>query len=179
MKRPFITKKNKLKYLIGSVHLTALVSGTLPPNQTECLVWNRFINLSGGKNNNMAIDEYVEFVNRDTKNTCSGYQTKKSIIAHSREFPHLIESKKHVDQMCDVHKRKGFHKKPSYVKDVKKVASELIKIDTFNETSVRTLVCREIVSNRNPFESCYTNFPTSIHRHKPILPFRRLRNKKV
>ena len=88
-----------------------------------------------------------------------------SIIAHSREFPHLIESKKHVDQMCDV-------------QDVKKVASELIKIDTFNETSVRTLVCREIVSSRNPFESCYTNFPTLIHRHKPILPFRRLRNKK-
>ena len=72
---PIYNKTNKLKYLIGSVHLTALVSGTLPPNQTERLVWNRFINLSGGKNNNMAIDEYVELVNRDTKNTCSGYQT--------------------------------------------------------------------------------------------------------
>ena len=60
-----------------------------------------------------------------------------SIIAHSREFPHLIESKKHVDQMCVVHKRKGFHKKPSYGQDVKK---------HINETSVRTLVCREIVS---------------------------------
>jgi hypothetical protein len=102
-------------------------------------VWNRFINLGGGKNNNMAIDEYVELVNRDTKNTCSGYQTKESIIAHSREFPHLIESTKHVDEICDVHKRKGFHKKPSYVQDVKKVASELIKIDAFNETSGRTL----------------------------------------
>ena len=176
---PIYNKTNKLKYLIGSVHLTALVSGTLPPNQTERLVWNRFINLGGGKNNNMAIDEYVELVNRDTKNTCSGYQTKESIIAHSREFPHLIESTRHVDEICDVHKRKGFHKKPSYVQDVKKVASELIKIDAFNETSGRTLVCREIVSSRNPFESCYTNVPTLIHRHKPILPFRRLRNKKV
>jgi hypothetical protein len=65
----------------------------------------------------------------------------------------------------------GFHKKPSYVQDVKKVASQPIKIDAFNETSGRTLVCREIVSSRNPFESCYTNVPTLIHRHKPILPF--------
>ncbi|XP_056013603.1 uncharacterized protein LOC125669312 isoform X1 [Ostrea edulis] len=176
---PIYNKTNKLKYLIGSVHLTALVSGTLPNNQSERLIWNRFINISGGKMNNMAIDEYVELVNRETKNTCSGYQTKESIVSHSREFPHLIDATKHVDAICDVHKRKGFHKKPSYVGDVKKVASELIRMNAFDKTIGRTLGCREIVSERNPFDSCYSNFTTMIHRHKPVLPFRRLRNERV
>ena len=74
---PLYNKTQKTKYLIGSIHLTSLVSGTLPSQQTERLIANRFINLSGGKNSNMALDEYVELVNRDTKNFCSGYQTKE------------------------------------------------------------------------------------------------------
>ena len=57
---PIYNKTNKTRYLIGSIHLTSLVSGTLPKEQTELLVWNMFINVSAGKNNNMAIDEYVE-----------------------------------------------------------------------------------------------------------------------
>lgn len=75
-----------MKYLTGSVHLTALVCGSLPMEQTERLVWNRSINISGGKNRNMALDEFVELVNRDTKATCSGFQTKDSILTHSREY---------------------------------------------------------------------------------------------
>ena len=173
---PIYNKTNKLKYLIGSVHLTALVSGTLPNILSERLIWNRFVNLSGGKNNNMAIDEYIELVNRDTKNTCSGFQTKESIISHSREFPILIDATKHVDAICDVHRRKGFHKKPSYVADVKKVATELLQINAFDKTIGRTVGCRSIVYGRNPFDSCYSNFNTMVHRHKPLLPFRRLRN---
>lgn len=85
-KTPIYSKTNKMKYLTGSVHLTALVCGSLPMEQTERLVWNRSINISGGKNRNMALDEFVELVNRDTKATCSGFQTKDSILTHSREY---------------------------------------------------------------------------------------------
>lgn len=88
---PIYNKTNKTKYLIGSIHLTALVSGTLQADKQEQLIANRFVNLSGGANNNMALDEYVELLNRDTKQACSGHQTKTSILKHSKEYPHLID----------------------------------------------------------------------------------------
>lgn len=102
-------KTGKTKYLIGSIHLTSLTSGTLSKDQTERLIQNRFINVSGGKNRNMALDEYVEFMNREIKSASTGHQTKESLIKHSKDFPFLVESVQHFDDMCDVRGRKGFH----------------------------------------------------------------------
>lgn len=177
---PIYHKTNKTKYLIGSVHLTALVSGTLPAHQTERLIANRFINISGGQNNNISLDEYVEILNRDTKNTTSGFQSKESIIQHSKEFPHLINLVKHVDGIFNVQARKGFHKLPSYKDDVQKVVADLICIDGLNEHQGRKLYCRKLVQkSSNPFSDCYKGLSEMITRHRPELPFRRLRNKHI
>ncbi|XP_069109713.1 uncharacterized protein [Argopecten irradians] len=176
---PIYNKVNKTKYLIGSIHLTGLVSGTLPPQQAERLIANRCVNISGGKNNNMALDEYVEMINRDTKNACTGSQTKESIIAHSKEFPHLVDAVKHYDMICDVRKRKGFHKLPSYKIDVQKVANDLFDTNAFEEQPGRQLKCKSLVGDRNPYHGSYKNLSTMIYRHKPSLPFRRLKNKNV
>ncbi|XP_048251373.1 uncharacterized protein LOC125379194 [Haliotis rufescens] len=43
----------------------------LPKEQTERLVANRFINLQGGRNNNIAPDEFIDMLNRDSKIACS------------------------------------------------------------------------------------------------------------
>lgn len=61
-------KKNKVKYPIGCKHLTALTSctGILPEDLRQRLVANKFVNLQGGQNNNIALDEYLEMVNRDS-----------------------------------------------------------------------------------------------------------------
>ncbi|XP_056008253.1 uncharacterized protein LOC125657360 isoform X2 [Ostrea edulis] len=176
---PLYNKTHKTKYLIGSIHLTGLVSGTLPPPQTERLIANRCINLSGGKNSNMALDEYVELVNRDTKNTCSGFQTKESIIAHSKQFPLLIKAVKNLDMINDVHRRKGFHNIPSYKSDVRKIVQDLFDIDGFSQHKGRKLKCRELVQKSNPFADSYKQLVNMIYRHKPLLPFRRLRNKQL
>lgn len=80
-------KTGKTKYLIGSIHLTSLTSGTLSKDQTERLIQNRFINVSCGKNRNIALDEYVEFMNREIKSASTGHQTKESLIKHSKDFP--------------------------------------------------------------------------------------------
>ena len=170
---PFYNKTQKTKYLIGSIHLTSLVSGTLPSQQTERLIANRFINLSGGKNSNMALDEYVELVNRETKNSCSGYQTKESIIAHSKEFPLLIKAVKILDIISDIHRRKGFHHIPSYRTDVQKVILDLFDIDGFSYHEGRKLKCRQLVQNSNPFADSHKQLVNMIYRHKPLLPFRR------
>ncbi|XP_062582660.1 uncharacterized protein LOC134244405 [Saccostrea cucullata] len=174
---PLYNKTHKTKYLIGSIHLTSLVSGTLPSLQTERLIANRFINLSGGKNSNMALDEYVELVNRDTKNTCSGFQSKESIIAHSKQFPLLIKAVKNLDMISDIHKRKGFHNIPSYKSDVQKIIVDLFDIDGFSYHEGRKLKCRQLVQNSNPFSDCHKQLVNMIYRHKPLLPFRRLRNR--
>lgn len=80
---PIYNFTNKTKYAIGSIHLIAMTEGLLNKELKERLTANISINLQGGKNNNMALDEYVELLNRDSKIACSGFQTKESIIAHS------------------------------------------------------------------------------------------------
>lgn len=95
----------------------------------------------------MGLDEYVELLNRDSKFACSSYQTKDSIIGHSKEFPHLITMVKHYDLICEVHRRKGFHKLPSYKEDVKKVLKDLIAIDAFKVKPRRKLKCKNYYVN--------------------------------
>ena len=75
---PIYNKTNKTEYSIGSIHLTALTSGLLPAGQEERLITNRFINLQGGRNNNIALDEFVEMLSRDSKVACS--DTKQEAV---------------------------------------------------------------------------------------------------
>jgi len=118
---PIYNSTNKVKYLIGSVRLTALTSGVLPKDQSERLIANRFVNLQGGINNNISLDEYLEMLNRDTKVACSGHQTKESILKHSKEYPHLVNLANHFDAITHLTGRKGFHHLPSYQNDVKQL----------------------------------------------------------
>ena len=134
-------------------------------------------NIQGGKNNNLALDEYVEMLNRDSKDIVSGHQTSESIIAHSKAYPHLINYAKHFDVISQVRKRKGFHKLPKYKEEVEKDMKDLIEINAFNHTPKRKMVCKELATERNPFLSCYKGLTTMINRHKPLEPFVRLRDK--
>lgn len=174
---PVFNKTNKLKYVIGCVHLTALSEETLSKEQRGRLIFNRTVNLQGGKNNNLALDEYIEMLNRDSKDIVSGHQTKESIIAHSKAYPHLINYTKHFDIITKLRKRKGFHKLPKYKEDVGKVMKELLDIDAFHQTAKRKFACRELSYERNPFNASYIGLSTMINRHRPTEPFKRLRDK--
>lgn len=100
---PVYNLTNKTKYAIGSIDLITLTEGILSDEQRVRLTANRFINLQGGVNNNMALDEYVELLNRDSKIACSGFQTKESIL----EFPMVVNVVKHHDSilLCDTTER--------------------------------------------------------------------------
>ncbi|XP_062586325.1 uncharacterized protein LOC134247949 [Saccostrea cucullata] len=176
---PLYNKTNKVKYLIGSVHLTALTSnnGILSEEQKQRLVTNRFVNVQGGKNNNIALDEYLEMLNRDSKVICTGNQTKDSIILHSKEYPHLVEFVKHFDEIANVREKKGFHHLPSYQSDVKKVLQDLMQNDILAYDPNRKLHCQKFVIDRNPFVNSFKKLPLMIYRHRPTSPFCRLRNK--
>ena len=165
---PIYVKTGKTKYVIGSVHLIELVENKniLSKDQRDRLISNRSVNLQGGKNNNMALDEYVELLNRDSKVTCSGFQTKESIIRHSKEFPHLINFVKQFDTFSSVPARKGFHHMPSYSVDVRKIMAELMEIDAFGHVDSRKLKCRSICTNNDIFNDCFKGFATLVQRHK-------------
>jgi hypothetical protein len=176
---PIYNFTNKTKYAIGSIHLVAMTEGLLNEELKVRLTANRFINLQGGKNNNLALDEYVELLNRDSKFACSGFQTKESIIAHSKEFPHIINSTKHFDDICDISGRKGFHTLPSYLEDVKKVFKELSEINPFSVVDGRKLKCETLKSDPNIYDECFSGLSTLIVRHKPVVAYHRLRNKHI
>ena len=161
---PLYHLTNKVKYSIGSIHLTALTSGILSEDQTERLIANRFVNLQGGKNNNISLDEYLEMLNRDSKIACSGHKTKDSIITHSKEYPHLINFVGHFDNITEVKGRKGFHHIPSYKSDVVKVFKDLKQANVLTHTPNR------------PFKDAYPGFSSLVHRHKPRKPFIRQRD---
>jgi hypothetical protein len=176
---PVYNKTNKTKYVIGSIHLIAMTEGLLDEEQTDRLKANRFVNIQGGVNNNLALDEYVEILNRDSKATCSGFQTKESIIAHSKKFPHLINAAKHFDHMCGITSRKGFHHLPSYKEDVKKVVKELFDINAFSTIDGRKIGSRSLYCNSSIYDESFHGLSTMIFRHKPTVLYHRLRNKHV
>lgn len=173
---PIYNKTNKTKYSIGSIHLTAMTSGLLPATQEERLKANRFINLQGGRNHNIALDEFVEMLNRDSKVACSGHQTEDSIVQHSKEYPHIVNIAKHYDVISDIKGKKGFHHLPSYKQDVRKVLKDLQEINILEHTPKRLLKCKGLTTERNPFNNAYQGLSAMIHRHRPSFPFRRLRN---
>lgn len=173
---PIYNLTNKTKYLIGSVHLTSLTSGLLPADQSERLISNRFVNLQGGSNNNISLDEYLEMLNRDTKVTCSAHQTKESILQHSKEYPHLVNFVHHFDNITHLKGKKGFHHIPTYQADVQKITKDLMQENVLSYKTGRTMQCQDLIKDRNPFDSAYFGLRTMIHRHQPTVPYHRLRN---
>ncbi|CAC5414675.1 unnamed protein product [Mytilus coruscus] len=117
--------------------------GVLPPDQSERLIANRFVNLQGGTNNNISLDEYLEMLNRDTKVTCSGHQTKKSILKHSKEYPHLVNFASHFDNITNLTGKKGFHHLPSYQADVQTIAKDLLQENVLTYKTSRIIKCKE------------------------------------
>jgi hypothetical protein len=171
---PIHHKTGKTKYTIGSVHLTALVSGLLSPQQTERLIANRFVNVQGGANNNIALDEYLEMLNRDSKIACRGHQTKDSILKHSKEYPILVEMTKLVEKISHASVRKGFHHLPSYESDVKMVLNDLLERNAVE--SCEEIICKNLSAERNPFDKSASQLSTMIQRHIPTSPYCRLRD---
>lgn len=174
---PIYHKTGKTKYTIGSIHLTALVSGLLSPQQTERLIANRFVNVQGGANNNIALDEYLEMLNRDSKIACRGHQTKESILKHSKEYPLLVEMTKHVEKISSACVRKGFHHLPSYTADVQLVLKDLLERNAVQ--SEEEIKCKNLIAERNPFDKCASKLSIMIQRHNSTSPYCRLKDPHV
>ncbi|XP_061185175.1 uncharacterized protein LOC133193230 [Saccostrea echinata] len=173
---PIYHKTNKIKYSICSIHTTALSSGLLNADQEERFIANRFVNIQGGKNNNIALDEYIEMLNRDSKVSCTGHKTKESILKHSKEYPLLIQFTKQFEEAGEFGQRKGFHHLPSYATDVEKVIKDLLENNILQKNENRKLKVKTTGLDRNPFSNCSQGLSTILHRHRPWSPYGRLRD---
>lgn len=173
---PLYHKTQKIKYSISSIHTTAMASGLLTPDQEERFIVNRYVNLQGGKNNNISLDEYIEMLNRDSKAACTGHQTKESILRHSKDYPLLIQLTNQFEQASEFGNRKGFHHHPSYLLDVQKVVKDLLDHNFLIRDVNRKLSKKLPGLDRNPFLNCSRDLSTLLHRHKPSSPFGRLRD---
>lgn len=131
------------------------------------------MNIQGGKNNNIALDEYIEMLNRDTKASCTGHKTKDSILKHAEEYPLLVEFTKQFQEAGELGQRKGFRHLPSYATDVEKVVRDLLEKQKVKN---RKLNVKLTSLDRNPFSNCSVCLSTMLHRHRPWSPYGRLRD---
>ncbi|KAK3108646.1 hypothetical protein FSP39_012456 [Pinctada imbricata] len=173
---PIYHKTHKIKYTISSIHTIAMSSGLLNPDQEERFIGNRFVNLQGGVNSNIALDEYIEMINRDTKASCTGHKTKESILRHSKEYPLLVQLTNQLEAASSMGTRKGFHHLPSYCSDVQKVAKDLLEHDIFRQNENRKLNKKLPGLDKNPFLNCTKDLSVMLHRHRPLSPYGRLRD---
>lgn len=115
-------------------------------------------------------------LSRDSKVIASGHQTKDSILLNSKHYPHLVNIKDHFEEVTGIRKRKGFHHLPSYKTDVLEVVNELTDQNVLTVNNQRRLQCRTLNPDRVFFFPAYKGLCTMIYRHKPVAPFRRLRD---
>lgn len=62
----------KYELPIGCFHLTTLTEETLSGEKGQRLIYNRSINIQGGKNNNLALDEFHRNAEQRQQITCEG-----------------------------------------------------------------------------------------------------------
>lgn len=118
-------------------------------------------------------------LNRDSKVVCCGYQTKESIILHSKEYPNLINFAKHFDKISCIRERKGFHHLLPYQTYVEQVLNDLMENNVLVYNPQRKLHCQKLSTDSNPYSNSFFRLSSMIHRHRPNLPFGRLRNPRL
>lgn len=52
-------------------------------------------------------------------------------------------------------------------------------MNILEHTPKRSLKCKGLTTERNPFNNAYQGLSAMIHRHRPSFPFRRLRNPRI
>lgn len=134
------------------------------------------MNIQGGKNNNIALDEYIEMLNRDTKASCTGHKTKDSILKHAKEYPLLVEFTKQFEEAGELGHRKGFHHLSSYATDIEKVVKDLLEKHVLQKVENRKLNVKLTGLDKNPFFNCSVGLSTMLHRHRPWPPYGQLRD---
>lgn len=135
---PIFRADRKSNYAIEAVTYLAEASVLLPPRQREQLLWSRFVNTTGKKGGNVALDLHMEHLNRTVKGVLgrqfSNLHTQ-SLLRTGKLSGMLDAVCKVFDKESNVHKRSTSHTASIFLKDVKKITDQLTSMQVFTHKS--------------------------------------------
>ena len=104
----------KTKYAYHTLRLLVQVHCLLTPRVAHQVVWNRFVNLSGKPDTNLALDYFLELCNKIFKLECKAFHGKISIQSVRRisQAAQKLDRILHVsDKAAAMKSKSGKHKK--------------------------------------------------------------------
>lgn len=139
---------NRRNYAKDAVLLLHQYMYELSPQQSEQLLFNRFVNTHGGIGRNISADLHMEHLNKIVKDgisRMSSSKSEKAIIRLSKAIGTLSPVLDKFDEANHIRDYRGRKKKVKFEKDLQIVVTELIKNDAF-----LNIPGRKYVSSLNP-----------------------------
>ncbi|XP_070551390.1 uncharacterized protein [Ptychodera flava] len=119
---------HKTKYRLESFLLQAATKSLLSPRLSKQVIWNRFINLSGGEGNNLDGDYVMELLNRLAKKrikTLGPNHTAQAVMMIGKTLMCTNDIEKHMLREMNLAPESRAHTKQSVSTDLGKMFDEL------------------------------------------------------
>lgn len=131
---------HKIKYRLESFLLLAGVNAVFTEKQRHQVIWNRFVNLSGGKDKNLDGDYVMELLNKYAKGRVKllgPNQTPEVVdrIGKTMMFCHNVNEK--LEREIGVHPGGTAHAQRDKTQDIRAVVNQLKNADVFSVISGR------------------------------------------
>ena len=138
---PIFHNSGRRNYTIEAFQLLYQYQYGLSPRQAENLIWSHFVNTQGVRGKNIPLDLHLEHLNRICK-TAIGHlgpnKTDDAIVRCGKVLGPMCKVLQQFDDENDVRNESGYHKKPSFQKDLNTVLRELQEYQVFSVTPGRT-----------------------------------------
>ena len=131
---------NRKNYAKEAILLLYQFGYVLSPQQTEQLLYNRFINMNGVPGRNILSDLYMEHLNRQLKNSIGALgsrKTENSIIRCGKAIGTIAPVLEQFDKINNVTEHHTLHKATEMKKDLVRIVNHMNKCKIFTMTEGR------------------------------------------
>ena len=132
---PVFHNSKRKNYCLEAFNLLCQFHYDLAPQQAAQLIWSRTINTHGIRGRNIPFDLHLEHLNRlckDSINNLGANKNSKAVVRCSKALGTLYSTLTQFDIDNSVVSFSGAHKKPSFLKDVQAIISDLQKCDVLS-----------------------------------------------
>jgi len=123
-----------VKYALEGFHLLAQIKALLPKRLAEEVMWNRFINTSGGLGRNISLDFHMEHMNRTYKEQISrmgSNVSSKTLDSLGQAFRQSTAVSDNLLASTNIHTPAGRHSAAITEKDESAIIKELVSSQIF------------------------------------------------
>ena len=124
----------RVKYALEGFHLLAQIKALLPKRLAEEVMWNRFINTSGGLGRNISLDFHMEHMNRTYKEQISrmgSNVSSKTLDSLGQAFRQSTAVSDNLLASTNIHTPAGRHSAANTEKDESAIIKELVSSQIF------------------------------------------------